>query len=211
MAEEKQQKKKKKHRFFWFIVKIQILLMIAIVVGVLYYDYGGYAKEIQQYRKEAIELVRASNENTFVPSRSSTVYDVNGNLISHIKSEKESVYVEFKDIPTAFVDAMVSIEDKRFYGHDGIDIMAIFRSVKAIIESGGELTQGGSTITMQLARTVYLDNGKRFERKIREMFIAAELEKIYSKNKIMEFYLNNIYFANGYKGPGNLHRDVPRP
>lgn len=200
MAEEKQQKKKKKHRFFWFIVKIQILLMIAIVVGVLYYDYGGYAKEIQQYRKEAIELVRASNENTFVPSRSSTVYDVNGNLISHIKSEKESVYVEFKDIPTAFVDAMVSIEDKRFYGHDGIDIMAIFRSVKAIIESGGELTQGGSTITMQLARTVYLDNGKRFERKIREMFIAAELEKIYSKNKIMEFYLNNIYFANGYYG-----------
>ena len=53
---------------------------------------------------------------------------------------------------------------------------------------------------MQLARTVYLDNGKRFERKIREMFIAAELEKIYSKNKIMEFYLNNIYFANGYYG-----------
>ena len=55
---------------------------------------------------------------------------------------------------------------------------------------------------MQLARTVYLDNGKRLERKIREMFIAAELEKMYSKNKIMEFYLNNIYFANGYYGMG---------
>ena len=200
MAEEKKQKKKKKHRLFWFVVKLQILLMIVVVAGVFYYNYGGYAKEVQQYRKEAIELVRSSTENTFVPSRSSTIYDAKGNLISHLKSEKEAVYVEFKDIPQAFVDAMVSIEDKRFYGHDGIDIIAIFRSVKAILESGGELTQGGSTITMQLARTVYLDNGKRFERKMREMFIAAELEKMYSKNKIMEFYLNNIYFANGYYG-----------
>ncbi|MGN1157218.1 MAG: transglycosylase domain-containing protein [Agathobacter sp.] len=202
MAEEKKQKKKKKHRLFWLVVKLQILLMIAVVAGIFYYNYGGYAEEIQQYRKEAIELVRSSNENTFIPSRSSAVYDVNGNLISHMRSEKEAVYVEFKDIPTAFVDAMVSIEDKRFYGHDGIDVLALFRSVKAIIESGGKLTQGGSTITMQLARTVYLDNGKRFERKMREMFIAAELEKIYSKNKIMEFYLNNIYFANGYYGIG---------
>ena len=200
MAEEKKQKKKKKHRLFWFIVKLQILLMVGVVAAVFYYDYGGYAKEIQQYRKEAIEMVRASNEHTFIPSRSSKIYDIKGRMISFLKSEKEAVYVEFQDIPTAFVDAMVSIEDKRFYSHDGIDIIAIVRSAKAILESGGELTQGGSTITMQLARNVYLDNGKRWERKIREMFIAAELEKLYSKNKIMEFYLNNIYFANGYYG-----------
>ena len=200
MTEEKKQKKKKKHRLFWFVVKLQILLMVVVVAGIFYYDYSGYAKEIQQYRKEAIELVRASNESIFIPSRNSTIYDVNGNMISQLRGEKQAVYVEFNDIPSYFVDAMVSIEDKRFYGHDGIDIIAIIRSAKAILESGGELTQGGSTITMQLARTVYLDNGKRFERKIREMFIAAELEKIYSKNKIMEFYLNNIYFANGYYG-----------
>ena len=187
MTEEKKQKKKKKHRLFWFVVKLQILLMVVVVAGIFYYDYSGYAKEIQQYRKEAIELVRASNESIFIPSRNSTIYDVNGNMISQLRGEKQAVYVEFNDIPSYFVDAMVSIEDKRFYGHDGIDIIAIIRSAKAILESGGELTQGGSTITMQLARTVYLDNGKRFERKIREMFIAAELEKIYSKNKIMEF------------------------
>lgn len=199
MTEEKKQKKKKKHRLFWFVIKLQILLMVAVVVGVFYYDYSGYAKEIQQYRKEAIELVRASNENTFVPSQSSSIYDAKGRLISHLKSQKEADYVEFKDIPVDFVTATVSIEDKRFYSHDGIDIIAIIRSARAILKSG-ELTQGGSTITMQLARNVYLDNGKRWERKIREMFIAAELEKIYSKNKIMEFYLNNIYYANGYYG-----------
>lgn len=199
MAEEKKQKKKKKHRLFWLVVKIQILLMLLILGGVFYYDYGGYAQEIQKYRQEAIELVRASNENTFIPSQSSMIYDAKGRLISHMKSQKEADYVEFKDIPKEFVTAMVSIEDKRFYSHDGIDVAAILRSIRAIVKSK-ELTQGGSTITMQLARTVYLDNGKRWERKIREMFIAAELEKIYSKNKIMEFYLNNIYFANGYYG-----------
>ena len=199
MAKEKKQKKKKKHRLFWFLVKIQILLMVVVVGGLLYYNYGGYAEEIQQLRKEAIELVRSSNEKYFVPSQSSMIYDANGELISYIKGQKEADYVDYEDIPADFVAAMVSIEDKRYYEHDGIDVVAIIRSAKAILESG-ELSQGGSTITMQLARNIYLDNGKRWERKIKEMFIAAELEKIYSKNKIMEFYLNNIYFANGYYG-----------
>lgn len=199
MSEEKKPKKKKQHRLFWFVVKIQILLMILVVGGLLYYNYGGYAAEIQQIRKEAIALVRSSNEKTFIPSQTSMIYDADGNLISYVKGEKEADYVEYADIPEYFVTAMVSIEDKRFYEHDGIDVIAVVRAAKAILESG-ELTQGGSTITMQLARNVYLDNGKRLERKIREMFIAAELEKIYSKNKIMEFYLNNIYFANGYYG-----------
>ncbi len=199
MSEEKKPKKKKQHRLFWFVVKIQILLMILVIGGLLYYNYGGYAAEIQQIRKEAIALVRSSNEKTFIPSQTSMIYDADGNLISYVKGEKEADYVEYADIPEYFVTAMVSIEDKRFYEHDGIDVIAVVRAAKAILESG-ELTQGGSTITMQLARNVYLDNGKRLERKIREMFIAAELEKIYSKNKIMEFYLNNIYFANGYYG-----------
>lgn len=192
-------KKKKKHRLFWFLVKLQILLIVAVLSGLLYYNYGGYAKELQALRQDAIRLVRESNEMTFVPSQTSVVYDVNGQLISFIKGEKEADYVEYEDIPAYFVTAMVSIEDKKFYQHDGIDIAALIRSAKAIIESG-RLSQGGSTITMQLARTIYLDNGKRWERKIKEIFIAAELEKLYSKNKIMEYYLNNIYFANGYYG-----------
>lgn len=195
----RQKKQKKKHRLFWLLVKLQIVLMSAVVVGFLYYNYGGYAKQIQEYRKEAITLVRTSTEKTFIPSQTSEVYDADGELISYFKGEKTSDYVEYKDIPEDFVTAMISIEDKRFYEHKGVDIKALIRSAKAVIESG-TLSQGGSTITMQLARNVYLDNGKRWERKIKEIFIAAELEKCYSKNKIMEFYLNNIYFANGYYG-----------
>lgn len=192
-------KKTKKHRLFWFLVKLQIFLMLVVVAGFLYYNYGGYAKQLQEIRQDAIRMVRESTDVTFIPSQTSVLYDTNGKLISFIKGEKEADYVEYEDIPAYFVTAMVSIEDKRFYQHDGIDVVALVRSAKAILESGS-LSQGGSTITMQLARNIYLDNGKRWERKIKEMFIAIEMEKLYSKNKIMEYYLNNIYFANGYYG-----------
>lgn len=173
--------------------------MIIVVAGFLVYNYGGYAAKLQELRQEAIRMVRESDEYTFVPSQTSIIYDADGAMISYIKGEKESDYVQYEDIPAEFVTAMVSIEDKRYYQHDGIDYVAILRSAKAIIESGS-LSQGGSTITMQLARNIYLSSEKSWERKIKEMFIAAELEKLYSKNKIMEYYLNNIYFSNGYYG-----------
>lgn len=192
-------KRKKRHRFFWFLIKLQIVLFVIVFAGLLYYNYGGLAQQIQTLRQDAIHVVRESNEMTFVPAQTSVVYDTNGQVISLIKGEKEAKYVVYEDIPAYFVTAMVSIEDKRYYQHDGIDFVALLRSVKAIIESGS-LSQGGSTITMQLARNIYLTTEKSWERKLKEMFIAAELEKLYSKNKIMEYYLNNIYFANGYYG-----------
>lgn len=192
-------KKTKKHRIFWFVVKLQVLLMLVVIAGLFIYNYGGYAARLQEIRQEAVQLVRKSDKYTFMPSQTSIIYDAEGEVISFIKGEKEADYVEFEDIPADFVTAMVSIEDKRYYQHDGIDYVAILRSAKAIIESGS-LSQGGSTITMQLARNIYLNSEKSWERKIKEMFIAAELEKLYSKNKIMEYYLNNIYFSNGYYG-----------
>ena len=173
--------------------------MLLLVGGLLAYNYGGFAKQLESFRKEALQLVHESDETTFIPSQTSVIYDADGEIISYIKGEKEAAYVRYEDIPGAFVTAMVSIEDKKFYQHEGIDYMALVRSAKAILESGS-ISQGGSTITMQLARNIFLSNEKRLERKIKEMYIATELEKIYSKSKIMEFYLNNIYFANGYYG-----------
>ena len=194
-----QKKKQKKHRLFWFIIKLQFVLMLLLIAGILAYNYGDVSKQLKAFQKEAQKLVQDSDERTFIPSQTSVIYDADGEVISYIKGEKEADYVRYEDIPGAFVTAMVSIEDKKFYQHDGIDYMALVRSAKAILESGS-LSQGGSTITMQLARNIYLSNEKRLERKIKEMFIATELEKIYSKSEIMEFYLNNIYFANGYYG-----------
>ncbi len=192
-------RKQKKHRLFWFIIKLQIVLMLLVVAGMFVYSYGGYAAQLQEIRKDAVRMVRESDEYTFVPSQTSIIYDAEGEVISFIKGEKKADYVEYEDIPADFVTAMISIEDKRYYQHDGIDYVAILRSAKSIIETQS-LSQGGSTITMQLARNIYLSAEKSWERKIKEMFIAAELEKLYSKNKIMEYYLNNIYFSNGYYG-----------
>lgn len=195
----KKKKKKKQHRFFWFIVKVQIFLFIVVLAGLAYYYYGGYAKEVQTLHNEAIAEVAASDAKTFVPAQRGEIYDANGTMISELHGSKKAEYVYYEDIPIEFVSAMVSIEDKKFFRHKGVDYKAIGRAAKAIIEDG-KISQGGSTITMQLARNIYLDTDKNWRRKVKEMFIATELEKRYSKEKIMEFYLNNIYFSNGYYG-----------
>lgn len=199
MSKDKKKKKKKKYRVFWFFAKLQLLLLVLVGAALGWYYFGGYAEKVSALQKEARELVKRSNEDTFRSVQTSLVYDVNGNLISTLKGEKDVYYLEYEDIPAYATAAMVSIEDKKFYRHNGIDVKAILRAVKAMIENG-EVTQGASTITQQLARNIFLNQDVKWERKIEEMFIAVELEKVYSKNKIMEFYLNNIYFGNGYYG-----------
>lgn len=192
-------KKKKKYRMFWFFAKFQFVLMLLVLGGVGYYYYGGYATQVQAMKEEAARYARASTEDTFRAAQTSVVYDKNGNTISTLKGEKDVYYLPYEQIPPDVCSAIVSIEDKKFYQHDGIDYKAILRAVKAMIENG-KVTQGGSTITQQLARTVFLTQDKTWQRKVEEIFIAMELEKKYSKTKILEFYLNNIYFGNGYYG-----------
>lgn len=195
----KQKKKKKKYRGFRLFVKIQIVLILLVLAALALYYFGGYAKKIDAMKKEAYSFVHSSTEETFKGSQTSLVYDANGSLISVLKGEKDMYYLEYEEIPSDVCSAIISIEDKKFYQHHGVDFKAIMRAAKAIIENG-EVTQGGSTITQQLARNVFLTQDKTWERKIEEMFIATELERTYSKNQILEFYLNNIYFGNGYYG-----------
>ena len=81
------EKKKKKHRFFWFMVKVQVLFMILVIGVLFYYNYSGYAKTVQDLRKEAITEVRDATERTFIPEQTCFVYDANGELISYVKGE----------------------------------------------------------------------------------------------------------------------------
>ncbi|MDD6505332.1 MAG: transglycosylase domain-containing protein [Lachnospiraceae bacterium] len=192
-------KKRKKHRLFWFIVKLQIFLMILVVGAVAYYYLGGYAAEVKALKEEAVAIVAASDEKTFMPGQTSAVYDVNGELISERNGEKVAEYVRYEDIPAKFIVAIISIEDKKFYSHNGVDFRAVFRAAKAMFENG-KVTQGGSTITMQLGKLMFMEHGQSWQYKVQQMFIATELEKKYTKSQILEFYLNNIYFANGYYG-----------
>lgn len=192
-------RKKKKHRKFWLFVKIQLALFLLLLGAGAYYVFGGYAPEVEKLKTEAAQLVRNSTEETFRQNQTSIFYDIDGGVISTLKGEKESYYLEYEDIPVNAVAAIVSIEDKKFFRHDGVDYMALLRAVKAMLENG-RVTQGGSTITMQLARNIFISQEKTWQRKVEEIYIAWNLEEKYSKDQIMEFYLNNIYFGNGYYG-----------
>ena len=205
-------KKKKKHRLFWHFFRIQLVLLVLVLTAAAYYFYGGYGKQVEELRQEAVRLVRQSDVNTFKANQTSIVYASDGSVISTLKGEKDSYYVSIEEMPVDAVTAIVSIEDKKFFRHHGIDYRALLRAIKAMVQNG-EVTQGGSTITMQLARNIFLSQEKTWQRKVEEMYIATELENKYSKDQILEFYLNNIYFGNGYYGiqsaaRGYFDRDV---
>lgn len=195
----KKKKKKKKYRVFRAFLKLQIFLILLVLAGLAFYFFGGYAKEIGDLKADAYQKIHAADEETFRASQTSLVYDVNGDLISVLKGEKDVYYLDYQDIPSEVCTIMVTVEDKKFYQHHGVDFKGILRAVKAMIQDG-KVTQGGSTITQQLARNVFLTQDRTWERKIEEMFISTEMERIYSKDQILEYYLNNIYFGNGYYG-----------
>ncbi len=195
----KKRRKKTRSQKIWGFLKFQMILMLLVVAAVAYYYAGGYAAKVSAMKTEAVSMVSHSSKDTFRKSQTSIAYDINGKTLSVLKGEKDVYYIEYEDIPIYVKQAIISTEDKRFYKHKGIDYRGIMRAVVAMIQDG-EVTQGGSTITQQLARTVFLSNERTWERKIEEMYIAVELEKKYSKEEILEFYLNNVYFANGYYG-----------
>ena len=115
--------------------------------------------------------------------------------VAEIRS-KES-YTEFSELPQMYVNAVISVEDKRFFKHGGIDIIAIGRAAINDIKAMSYV-EGGSTITQQLAKNMYFTQEKIMERKIAEVFMAWEIEANYSKEDIFELYVNSIYFGDGY-------------
>ena len=199
MSHKEKKKRKKKYRGFWLFVKLQIVLVLLVIGGLAYYYFGGYASQVSAMHEEAVRFVKESTKDTFRAEQTSQVYDVNGTRIMSLRGTKDVSYLTSDEIPEEVKEAMVSIEDKKFYSHGGIDFKAIIRAVWAMVRNG-EVTQGGSTITQQLARTIFLNNDRTWQRKMEEIFIATELEKKYTKDEILEFYLNNIYFGNGYYG-----------
>jgi penicillin-binding protein 1A len=108
-------------------------------------------------------------------------------------------WLKIKDVPADMKDAMVAVEDRRFYMHPGVDPIGITRSIYIRLTSG-RFTQGGSTITQQLARNVYLNNNREFGRKMREIVLALAMETKFTKAQILELYLNKVYFGGGAYG-----------
>jgi penicillin-binding protein, 1A family len=181
-------------------IQFVILFTLLAILGVILYFYINYGKTILKMQSQAKEMVDKSTEDTFRSSQTSVIYDTDGNLIKELKAEKDVYYIKYNDIPVAAIDAMVVTEDRNFFEHDGVDYWANVRAAITLIKHKGEITQGASTITQQLARGIFLTQEVTYTRKIKEIFVAQELEKLYTKNQIIEFYLNSIYFANGHYG-----------
>lgn len=112
--------------------------------------------------------------------------------------EKKSYYTNLQEVPQMYINAVISVEDHRFYKHHGIDMIAIGRATINDIKTMS-FKEGGSTITQQLAKNIYFTQEKKITRKIAETFMAFEIEKNYSKDKILELYLNTSYFGDGYQ------------
>ncbi len=126
------------------------------------------------------------------------IYDQNGRVASKISASKmEAVSIE--RIPNHFLEAVVATEDRRFYDHEGIDYFGILRALIHNMKAG-EWVEGGSTITQQLAKNVFLTNEKTLRRKWEEWFIAKKIERTYSKKEILEMYVNRVYFGEGAWG-----------
>lgn len=148
-----------------------ILLVGCIVAGI--FTYQGY-----NLYKEAIEEVSIEEK------------------IEQIKAEV-SEYVEYDNLPKDYINAVVAVEDRRFFSHNGVDLISIGRAVVKDIQERA-LVEGGSTITQQLAKNTYFTQKKEFTRKIAEIFTAFEYEKVCTKEEILELYVNTIYYGDGY-------------
>lgn len=126
------------------------------------------------------------------------IYDINGNLISSLFVENRIV-VPYDELPQHLKDAVVAVEDKRFFSHKGIDISSILRALLRNFRAG-EIVEGGSTITMQTAKNLFLTHDRTIKRKVLEAIYTIKLEMRYTKEEILEMYLNIIYLGHGTYG-----------
>ncbi len=198
----KRDKRKKRRKVRRIILSYLLVIFLIVVTIGGYVAYEKYGKQLLQYQKDAQEIVANSDEKTFRQDETSIVYDAKGRVIREVKGEKQVYYKTYEEIPAYFVEAMVSVEDRRFYEHNGVDYEGIMRAAYILVKNNFSITQGASTITQQLARGIFLTNEVSYERKLKEIFIAWELEKKYTKQQILEYYLNTIFFANSYYGIG---------
>ena len=146
----------------------------------------------------ARDLPDLTGLDAYSPSSITRIYDIHNELMGEYYNERR-VYVPLQRIPADLIRAVLSVEDSRFYSHIGVDFVRIGGAVVANFVKGG-LRQGGSTITQQLARTLFLSREKTFTRKIKEAVLSLNIERVLSKDRILELYLNEIYLGNGAYG-----------
>lgn len=166
------------------------IILGAVLLAPFFYTVYAYTLSYALI-KESAKLKQSA------PTR---IYDRNGSLVAELYDEYRD-YIAISGIPDCIKRAFMAAEDSSFFMHRGVDFTGIMRAVIVDLSSG-EMRQGGSTITQQLAKQVYTTRERSIERKLVELFLAREFEKRYSKEQILEMYLNRIYFGHGVYGAG---------
>ncbi|WP_456383500.1 transglycosylase domain-containing protein [Hydrogenimonas sp.] len=183
---------------FRWSLRIGILAGLAIF-GYLVYLYFEIGHEVEP-------LVR------YDPPKTTRIYDRNGELIANVFEKEHRLYVPYEEIPGRVVEALVAIEDTRFFEHHGVNPEAIFRALVKDIKAR-RMVEGASTLTQQLVKSTLLTREKKLERKIKEALLSIRLEQELTKEEILERYLNAIFFGHGYYGIrtaafGYFHKDL---
>ncbi|MBQ2662220.1 MAG: PBP1A family penicillin-binding protein [Clostridia bacterium] len=182
--------KKKKNRI-WHTIKIVFLIMASLVFAFIAFFA---VKLFNLDAWDSFDVEKITNA-----SCSLIIYDKLGEEAVRLDSGEDRIPVKLENIPKHVQRAFISIEDARFYEHNGIDIVRIFGALWADIKAGGYV-QGASTISQQLIKLSHLSNEKTMMRKLEEAVLAYQLEQAYSKDEILEMYLNFVYFGGGFYG-----------
>ena len=180
---------------------IGIIGLVLILVIVLFYVVR-IQPMVKEYKKIAYDKLANIDEDTFAKLENTKVYGKNGELIGEVNSGSYQ-YKKISEISKYVQDGYIAVEDKNFKSHHGIDYLATVRAGIKLVLNRGKATQGGSTITQQLVKNSFLSQEKTFTRKIAEFFLAPEIEKMYTKPQIMEYYCNSNYYGNRCYGIGN--------
>lgn len=170
-----------------------ILFSLFIAFITLASDETKHVKGFHEVLDEKINI-----EETNLP-QTSYIKDRNGQIAAELYKDMNRIYISQEQIPAFMKELFIHAEDKNFYSHKGFDLAAIGRALTVNIKAK-EIEEGASTITQQLARNLYLSHEKSYNRKLSEILYAYQLERLYSKDEILELYLNTIYFHNGAYG-----------
>jgi penicillin-binding protein 1A len=171
--------------------KLLILTFVMVFLGIIIiFGLFGYA----------LTSMPAFDPQKLYGVNNTLLYDQDEQVFSSLHAEQNRTDVKLEKIPSQLIEAFIATEDRDFYRHHGINILGIVRAGFTNIKSGNLTAQGASTITQQLARNCFLSTDKKVMRKLREIMLAFKLETIYSKDEILEMYLNKVYFGAGAYG-----------
>ncbi|NTU72225.1 MAG: PBP1A family penicillin-binding protein [Coriobacteriia bacterium] len=169
----------------------------AVVLAIITVSLLAFAFYLDSVAKSLPDMRAALD--TIITEQTTVVYAADGTKLAEWHGEQDRTVVPYEDIPLYLRDAVVAVEDKRFYEHHGIDPSGILRALKANTESG-KVEQGGSTITQQVVKNLFTNGRRTMLRKVQEALMANALEARADKAKVMELYLNTVYLGRGYYG-----------